>query len=69
MVSGAMPLLDALHTAPTSALPLHPAGYYSGGQDYYTHMEGGGFDLHVDQGVNCGANCSVVDWPNKGVYR
>ena len=50
-------------------MPLHPAGYYSGGQDYYTHMESGGFDLHVDQGANCGANCSVVDWPNKGVYR
>lgn len=45
----------------------HP-GYYSGGQDYYTHYEGAGFDLHVDKGPRCGSNCSVVDWSNHGVY-
>jgi len=43
-------------------------GFYSGGQDYFTHMEGSGFDLHYDQGRECGAGCSLVDWDNKGVY-
>ena len=44
-------------------------GYYSGGQDYYTHMESNGFDLHIDKGPQCGVNCSVSDWPNHGAYR
>lgn len=43
-------------------------GYYSGGQDYYTHMESGGFDLHVDKGPNCGAGCSQLDFANNGTY-
>jgi len=43
-------------------------GFYSGGQDYYTHEASGGFDLHVDAGPRCGANCSQVDWQNSGVY-
>lgn len=43
-------------------------GYYSGGQDYYTHTESNGFDLHLDATPRCGANCSIVDWPNKGRY-
>jgi len=46
-------------------------GFYSGGQDYFTHQTGGentGYDLHVDNGCRCGAGCSVVDWANEGVY-
>lgn len=31
-------------------------------------MEGSGFDLHRDGTPQCGANCSVVDWANKGSY-
>lgn len=43
-------------------------GFYSGGQDYFTHEASGGFDLHVDAGPRCGANCSKVDWASQGVY-
>ena len=43
-------------------------GFYSGGQDYFTHEEAGAFDLHVDVGARCGAGCSTVDWANKGRY-
>jgi hypothetical protein len=47
-------------------------GYYSGGQDYFTHIEAdatwAGYDLHIDRQPNCGPNCSVVDWANKGTY-
>lgn len=43
-------------------------GFYSGGQDYFTHMEGGGFDLHIDSRARCGANCSQMDHANKGTY-
>ncbi|ETO17058.1 hypothetical protein RFI_20276 [Reticulomyxa filosa] len=35
-------------------------GYYSGGEDYYTHINAGYFDFRDDRGLNCGANCSVV---------
>ena len=48
--------------------PFHTPGYYSGGQDYYTHMADDGFDLHIDSGPRCGANCSVSDWDNYGTY-
>jgi arylsulfatase A-like enzyme len=43
-------------------------GFYSGGQDYNTHKEGKGFDLHFDIGKNCGPGCSKVDWENNNVY-
>ena len=32
-------------------------GYYSGSQDYYTHVDSG-FDFHYDVGPNCGDGCS-----------
>lgn len=39
--------------------------YYSGGQDYYTHIEAGGlgsgFDLHIDNGEGV-PGCICVDW-------
>jgi hypothetical protein len=31
--------------------------YYSGGQDYFSHLEGSGFDLHIDATPNCGPGC------------
>jgi arylsulfatase A-like enzyme len=43
-------------------------GFYSGGQDYYTHEADGGYDMHLDAGRECGANCSKVNWDAKGVY-
>lgn len=43
-------------------------GYYSGGQDYFTHAESGAIDFRIDDGPRCGANCSVVDWGSTGVY-
>jgi arylsulfatase A-like enzyme len=43
-------------------------GYYSGGQDYFTHKEQGAIDFRIDAGRECGANCSVVDWDSVGVY-
>lgn len=43
-------------------------GFYSGGQDYYSHLEGNGYDLHVDIGKECGEGCSRVDWENQNVY-
>ena len=33
-------------------------GYYSGSQNYFTHKDQA-FDLHLDIGRNCGANCSI----------
>ena len=43
-------------------------GFYSGGQDYFTHEADGGYDMHLDATRECGANCSVVDWAAQGVY-
>ena len=43
-------------------------GFYLGGQDYFTHMASGGYDLNIDVGANCGANCSRVDWASAGRY-
>jgi arylsulfatase A-like enzyme len=35
-------------------------GYYTGGEDYFTHQTDGGYDFHRDVQPNCGPNCSVV---------
>ena len=43
-------------------------GFYSGGQDYYTHMADGGYDMHWDGSARCGKNCSIVDWGANGTY-
>jgi arylsulfatase B len=43
-------------------------GFYSGGQDYFSHTADGGYDMHIDASPRCGADCSVVDWSAKGVY-
>ena len=29
-------------------------GFYSGGQDYFTHSEANGLDSHIDVGARCG---------------
>lgn len=47
-------------------------GYYSGAEDYFSHMAGSyggaGYDFHQADSPNCGANCSRVVWEAKGVY-
>jgi arylsulfatase A-like enzyme len=43
-------------------------GFYTGGQDYYTHMAGAGYDFHKDASRECGAGCSQVDWASQGLY-
>ena len=44
-------------------------GYYSGDEDYYTHVgDCGGFDLHDDERPNCGLNCSRHAWWAQGTY-
>lgn len=35
-------------------------GYYSGAEDYYSHMNGHGLDFRLDEGPNCGANCTKM---------
>ncbi len=35
-------------------------GFYYGGEDYFSHVHGGGYDLRHDRGVNCGEGCSQV---------
>jgi hypothetical protein len=43
-------------------------GFYTGGEDYFTHQADGGMDMHVDASRECGPNCSVVDWASVGEY-
>ena len=38
-------------------------GYYEGAEDYFAHTRNGAYDLHYEEGRNCGANCSIV--PNR----
>lgn len=35
-------------------------GFYYGGEDYFSHIHGGGYDLRHDRGPNCGEGCSKV---------
>jgi len=42
-------------------------GYYSGGEDYFQHTNGGAYDLRRDKEIKCGKNCShpaVEDYGN-----
>lgn len=43
-------------------------GFYSGGEDYFTHKNGEGYDFRRDSSPNCGANCSIVNTADAGVY-
>ena len=47
---------------PTSSSSLQ------GGQDYFTHMAGAGYDFHIDKSPECGEGCSQIDWDASGVY-
>ena len=43
-------------------------GFYSGGEDYYTHQSSGAYDFRRDPTPNCGMNCSRINWQDQGVY-
>ena len=43
-------------------------GFYSGGEDYFTHMSGSAYDFRVDNGPNCGKGCSKVASEDHGRY-
>ena len=43
-------------------------GFYTGGEDYFTH-NAGGYDFRRDPSLRCHqANCSQVAWEDKGKY-
>ena len=35
-------------------------GFYMGGEDYFTHKNGNGYDLRYDRQPNCGPKCSQI---------
>lgn len=39
-----------------------------GSEDYFQHTTSGGFDFHIEEGKNCGANCTVRPWQLQGTY-
>jgi len=43
-------------------------GYYEGEGDYFTHEHAKGFDLHLEEGKNCGPSCSILPWDAQGTY-
>ena len=43
-------------------------GFYSGGEDYSTHMSSHAYDMRRDPEPNCGAGCSQIAADLKGVY-
>ena len=54
-------LLD-LATTPQPRLPPPTSRLtdYEGAEDYFTHKRSGAYDLHLEEGEYCGANCSLV---------
>ncbi len=43
-------------------------GFYSGGEDYFTHIAGGAYDMRSDASPECGAGCSKVLSSAQGRY-
>lgn len=43
-------------------------GFYSGGEGYFSHGAGKGYDFRRDTGRHCGKGCSVVESSAKGNY-
>ncbi|XP_062508548.1 arylsulfatase B-like isoform X2 [Corticium candelabrum] len=43
-------------------------GFYGGGEDYFTHKAGAGYDFRRDKQPMCGTGCSEVDWDAQGNY-
>lgn len=44
-------------------------GFYSGGEDYFTHMAGNAYDFRRDPSPRCGKGCSQVCVPACGGRR
>ena len=43
-------------------------GFYSGGEDYFTHESSGGYDFRRDSQPRCGKDCSEVNAQDQGNY-
>lgn len=43
-------------------------GFYSGGEDYFTHQTDGAYDMHRDKQEKCGPGCSEPAWDLQNVY-
>ncbi|EGD83465.1 hypothetical protein PTSG_04073 [Salpingoeca rosetta] len=43
-------------------------GYYSGGENYFTHKNGPAYDMHRDPLPSCGQNCSQIAFDLQGQY-
>ena len=43
-------------------------GFYSGGEDYFTHQTTGAYDFRHDPSPRCGAGCSTIDSASQGEY-
>jgi arylsulfatase A-like enzyme len=43
-------------------------GFYSGGEDYFTHESSGAYDFRRDLSPRCGKNCSTIASADKGSY-
>jgi hypothetical protein len=43
-------------------------GYYTGGEQYFTHQSAGVLDMRHDGCPNCGPNCSTPLWDAVGTY-
>ena len=44
------------------------SGFYSGGEDYFTHISSGAYDFRHDHRPNCGAGCSKINSLDQGNY-
>eukprot|EP01147_Barroeca_monosierra_P006134 gene6134-7392_t len=43
-------------------------GFYSGGEDYFTHIEDGAYDMHHDPTPHCGEDCSQLAFDLNNTY-
>lgn len=43
-------------------------GFYSGGEDYFSHTSSGAYDFRLDPSPKCGPGCSQVDSESNGKY-
>ena len=43
-------------------------GFYSGGEDYFTHQSSGAYDFRRDPSPFCGKNCSQINSDDQNVY-
>lgn len=41
---------------------------FLGSEDYFKHTTAGGFDFHLEEGKNCGPECTKLLWNATGSY-